>query len=327
MLSSTERSIQKIAVFRALKLGDVLLAVPAFRALRAAFPAAQIDYIGLSWAEELAKRFSDYINNFVSFPGYPGLPERPYDPGEVAEFLKDMQSRRYDLVLQMHGSGSIVNPCVLLFGAGMTAGFYEDGGFCPDAAKFMKYPESAHEIHRHLQLMEFLGIRQQGDVLEFPVFESDTTRLRTLYAPGAHRYAVLHPGSVSGGRWPVEQFAALADYLHGKGLQVVVTGSDTEVDIAKHVASISSAKVVQLAGKTDLGSLAALLQGSTLVASNDTGVAHMAVAVDAPSITIFTTADPKRWAPLDKTRHPHLTLDQADYASVTDLADKLLNGR
>src|SRR5436309_10334628 len=74
----------RIAILRALKLGDLLCTVPALRSVRAGLPGAKITLIGLPWARTFVDRYSAYIDDFLEFPGYPGLPEQPVDPSAVA---------------------------------------------------------------------------------------------------------------------------------------------------------------------------------------------------------------------------------------------------
>jgi ADP-heptose:LPS heptosyltransferase len=69
--------IKKIAVFRALQIGDMLCAIPAIRALHHSYPNAEITLIGLPWAKMLVERFPDYIHKLIVFPGYAGFPEQP----------------------------------------------------------------------------------------------------------------------------------------------------------------------------------------------------------------------------------------------------------
>ena len=80
--------IARIAVFRALMLGDMLCAVPALRALRAAFPQAAIAWIGLEPTRPMAARLDHLIDEFIALPGYPGLPEVPVDARRAARLLR-----------------------------------------------------------------------------------------------------------------------------------------------------------------------------------------------------------------------------------------------
>lgn len=118
---------RRIAVFRALQLGDLLCAVPALRALRRALPHAEITLIGLLWARTLVDRYRAYLDSFLDFPGHPGMPEAPAQPDRMPAFLARAQQHRFDLVIQMHGSGGITNPLVALLGARHIAGYHVPG--------------------------------------------------------------------------------------------------------------------------------------------------------------------------------------------------------
>src|SRR5579884_4019875 len=84
---------RRIAVIRALQLGDLLVAVPALRSLRAGFPQAEITHIGLPWAASFAERFRHYIDRFAPWPGYPGLQEMPFERERTERFLREQRAR------------------------------------------------------------------------------------------------------------------------------------------------------------------------------------------------------------------------------------------
>jgi ADP-heptose:LPS heptosyltransferase len=319
----------RVAILRALQLGDLLCAVPAFRALRAALPRAEIVLIGLPWARALVERFDRYLDGFLELPGYPGLPERPPRPEEIPGFLARVQARRFDLAIQMHGDGSIVNPLAVLLGARLTAGFFRAGSYCPDPGRFIPYPAHEPEVWRHLRLLEHLGIPTRGDELEFPVREADRERLAAVEVARELRpgeYACVHPGaSVPKRRWPPERFAAVADALQARGLRVVLTGTAAEADLVAGVIRATVGRPLSLAGRTDLGSLAALLSGARLLVSNDTGVIHLAAALGTPSVVVSTEPSPDRWAPRDRRRHRFLCGGMAvSAATVIVQVDELL---
>jgi ADP-heptose:LPS heptosyltransferase len=299
---------RRIAVFRALQVGDMLCTVPALRALRRAYPRAEITLIGLPWTRALLPRLAAYLDTILEFPGYPGLPERPPALAALPGFLAEAQARRFDLLLQMHGAGTLTNPLVACLGAARLAGFYEPGRYRPDAETFLAYPEGEHEIRRLLGLLEFLGIPPAGEFLEFPLLPEDhasPAALPDLAALPRGGYACIHPGARSRTKcWPPERFAAVADFLADAGLAIVLTGAGRETDLTRAVQQRMRAPALDAARHgLPLGPLAALLAGARLLVSNDTGVSHLAAALGVPSVVIFSASDPARWAPLDGDHH------------------------
>ncbi len=319
----------RVVVMRALKLGDLLCSVPAFRALRAGLPKAEIVLVGLPWAREFAARYPRYIDGFREFPGFPGLPEREPDLVRLPQFLQEMQREQFDLAIQLHGSGSYVNSIVALFAAQRMAGFFLPGEWCPDTDLFLPWLMRGLEIRRLLNLMGHLELPNRDEALEFPIREPDVEGLRRIegvYPLDSSDYVCIHPGaSVPERRWPAEFFATVADRLADFGLQIVLTGSSSERHLTRAVARTMRAHVLDLAGQTSLGVLAALLRGARLLVANDTGISHLSAAVGTPSVIISTGDNPDRWAPIDTHRHRVLcSANGVPVGTVTDQAEALL---
>ena len=303
--------LKKIAVFRALQIGDMLCAIPAVRALHNACPDAEITLIGLPWAKMLVERFPNYFHSLITFPGYPGFPEQPVDYVAVPDFIKKMQNENFDLVLQMQGNGVISNPLAALFNAKNIAGFYTKNNFCPDKNLFIEYPGNIHEIERHLKLIESLGITEYTTELEFPILEKDVTDFEKAALPvHPNNYVVIHPGARDANRqWPPENFAAIADYFFEKGFKVVITGTPDEAKIVENVMLNMKHQAINAVAKTSLGAVAALIKNASALISNCTGVAHIAAALKTKSVVISLDAEPYRWAPLNQSLHKTIVWD------------------
>ena len=303
--------IGRIAVFRALVLGDLLCATPALRALKAAWPAAELTLIGLPWATELAARLTT-VDRFEVFPGCSGLPEREPDADALPGFIARMRARRFDLLLQLHGSGRIVNPLLARFGARHVAGFADAGDFSAEPALHTVWPRAGHEIEHLLRLIDHLELPRQGTQLDLPVTDHDRERLaRTVPELGpAESFACVHAGAqLPSRRWPLERFAAVADKLAASGLRIVLTGAAAERSLVAELRRLMRAETVDLAGRTDLFALGALLERARLLISNDTGVLHVAAALGTPSVSVSSGAEVPRWAPLNASRHHVLWRD------------------
>jgi ADP-heptose:LPS heptosyltransferase len=296
--------MHSVLVFRALQLGDMLCATPALRALRAGFPEAEITLAGLPWATEFAHRFAHLVDRFDVFPGHPGLPEQPCDAGAARAFAERMRTRKFDLAIQLHGSGGVTNAVVGEFGAREMAGFFAPGTRSP-GLWFLPW-QQRHEIHQLLALTEHLGMPSCGDALEFPLSAADHQAWSELRQRHGIRdpVAVIHPGSqLPSRRWLPERFASVAAHLQRRGFDIVITGTASERPIALDIASRLPRMPAILAGETSLGALGAVVAGGALVVSNDTGISHIAAALETPSVIVACGSDVARWRPLDTRLH------------------------
>jgi ADP-heptose:LPS heptosyltransferase len=265
-------------MLRALGLGDFLAGVPAYRALRAAYPGHEIVLAAPSQLAPLAA-LTGAIDRVLPAGELQPVPWRGPPPAVAAD---------------LHGSGPASHDLVRAVGAPVTMMYASPAD---PGVEGPWWAEEEHEVARWCRLLGWWGIPADPGAL-----------LLSLPAsfPRVKGAAVIHPGAASGSRrWPAERFAAVARTLAAWGLPVVISGSAAEQALADRVALAAGlGRESVLAGQTDLADLAAVVAAATIVISNDTGVAHLAVAFGTPSVTLFGPVSPALWGPpRDSPRH------------------------
>jgi ADP-heptose:LPS heptosyltransferase len=281
-----------LLVLRALKLGDLLVAVPALHALRRAFPSHRLVYAGPAWLADILELVG----------GYELLPAALDEP--LAE-----KAGAVDIAVNLHGRGPESNSLLASVNPARMIAHGAPAGGPP-------WVEQLHERERWTRLLRWHGI--EADPSEVRL---ERPRLSGPRAAGLRRAAVVHVGAAYGSRlWPEERFAAVASVLDGAGHPVVLTGSGEERDRALRVARQAGLPdTAVVAGEQSLAEFAAEVADAGVVVSADTGAAHLATAYSRPSVVLFGPAPPERWGP---PAGPHVVLTRAELRRGDVFADE-----
>ncbi len=299
LLSRLAKIPDKVALVRASRIGDFICATPAFRAIRKALPQAEITMITLPMLRDLVIR-SPHLDKFVAFPGFPGIAEQFFDARRTIDFFQQMQAEQFDLAVQMQGSGVYSNPFTLLLGAEATAGFVRKGDSASRLDAALPYPQGIHEVRCVLALTSFLGIAMQGEEIEFPLWPQDSQEAEMLLAGAEPPLIGLHPTARDATRrWALQRFAAVGTQLRKRhGGTVVILGEIEERATGEDMVALVGEPCLNLVGRTSLVGLGAVIARLGVLVTNDTGPAHIAYALKAPTVTIFGAGNPATNGPL-----------------------------
>ena len=263
-----------LVAYRALGLGDLLTAVPALRALARAFPEHQ-RVLAAPWALAGLARLTGAVDEVVDCAPLAPLPQCLHGA---------------DVAVNLHGRGTQSHEVLLATGPRRLIAF----GRPPDPV----WRSGEHEVARWCRLLVESGI--PADPADLAIAAPE------LPAPAAAVGATLiHPGAASAARrWPAERWAEVALAERAAGRRVVITGSATERPLADRVARAAGLPgETVLAGRTDLLELTATVAAAARVACGDTGIAHLATALEIPSVVLFGPTPPAEWGPPRTGRH------------------------
>jgi heptosyltransferase-2 len=112
--------------------------------------------------------------------------------------------------------------------------------------------------------------------------------------------AAFCPGAEYGPakRWPIPYFAELAQRLEERGYAIWLVGSPKDKEIGDKIVALGNHNIRNLCGKTDLADAIALLSCTSLVVSNDSGLMHLAAALDRPMLALYGSSSPDFTPPL-----------------------------
>jgi lipopolysaccharide heptosyltransferase I len=289
----------RILIVRLGALGDIVHAIPAAAALRAAFPDARID-----WLVDVKHR---EILDLVTCLDRVIPLETPTMRGWLA-VTRELRAQRYDAALDFQG---LMKSAVLAraSGAARVLGFSiwhlrEKGArpFYSESLDPARDPAHGHVIHKNLRLIEALGVRDAR--IEFPLRRvASPAHDAILAATGGAPYALLNPGAAWPNKcWYTDRFGELAAFLSDvRGIVPYVLWGPDEEPLAQRVIDGSNG-AAQLAPPTRLADLVEVCRDAALMVSGDTGPLHIATAVGTPVVSIFGPTDPNRngpWAPDD----------------------------
>lgn len=296
--------VKRIAVLRSNSIGDFVVALPALEAVRAAYPEAEITYLGADWHTSFLAGRPGPWDRVISVPRYAGVrgDTAPTDSADVREFFATQWSQRYDLALQLHGGGGHSNPFVSRLGARVTAGSRDAGA--PVLDRWIPYLPYQHEILRFLEVVGLVGAVPVTLVPQLEVTEQDRMEVDRVLPPLHPPLAALHPGANDRRRrWPVEAFAAVADSLAAAGAPVVLVGSDSDAKLTAAVCQAMRFPATDLAGRLSLGATVALLARCRVLVGNDSGPRHLAAAVGTATVGVFWCGNLIHAGPLTRGRH------------------------
>ncbi|GAA4578152.1 glycosyltransferase family 9 protein [Planotetraspora phitsanulokensis] len=290
--------VERIAVLRAGVMADLLIALPAFEALKSAYPAAAITLLGREWHERFLRNRPGPVDEVVPLPPISGVSSAAGGavPDEVYD---DLRSRRFDVVVQMHGGGRDCNPFVRRLGARLTAGLCAPGAEPLD--RWIPYVDHQHEILRSLEVAGLLGAGTADVEPRLSVIREDWAELNRHLGRLPKGLVAIHPGAPDPRRrWPPECFAEVADRL---GRPVVVTGTEPDRGVVDRVTAAMKRPGLVVIDDLSVGGLAALYAACDLVVSNDSGPRQLAAATGTPTVGIFWCGDLISRGPLSRGMH------------------------
>lgn len=289
-------------------VGDMVLAQSLFKLLKQRHPDVAIDVAAPDWTLPLLERMPE-VRKGIGLP----FKHRRLDLAERVRIGRSLRPQGYGQAILLTNS---FKSAILPFAAGITkrTGFVGEMryGLLNDIRPLdeIAYPltvqrfaalglEAGMSLPDGLPLPALIPLPEQAiavlDRLEYAVPETPVLGL----CPGAE----YGPAK----RWPAERFAEVAKQALNQGQAVWLFGSDKDAPITRAINQMTGSRCLDLGGKTALGEAVDLMALTDAVVSNDSGLMHVAAAVNKPLVAIFGSSDPAHTPPMsDRAAILHL---------------------
>jgi heptosyltransferase-2 len=281
-------------------VGDMVMAQSLFKAIKQQRPDACIDVLAPAWSRPLTERMPE-VNRAIDMP----LGHGEFRPLQRCRLGKSLRKEHYDqaIVLPRSLKSAIVPFCA---GIPRRTGYVGEMryGLLNDARPLDKQALPM-TVHRFVALALERNAAQPPPVMPPSLQVSEASVQAALQHVGIARpgqsLLVLCPGAEYGEakRWPAAHYAEVARHYLDQGWLVWLMGSDKDRPVTAEINSLCRQRCGDLAGRTRLGDAIDLMSLADQVVSNDSGLMHVAAALNRPLVAIYGSSDPGFTPPLN----------------------------
>jgi lipopolysaccharide heptosyltransferase II len=290
------QNVGKVLVIRLRSIGDTVLTTPSLSALRRFLPGAQIDVLLEDWVAPVLEGF-EAVDNVLTF-------------GKSAksrlQTARKIRQNKYAVVFNLHG-GTTSTLFVRASSAKHRVGyshyrfaFLYNHRLSSSVDFWQKEP--THSAEQHLALLGFVGVPVDGKPkthlnLIKKAENSIEEKLQSKVPNPKSAIALLHPvAAFDTKQWATENFARIAEYLSEKDFQIVAIATKEEREVLENLKNLSNV-AIQTFDDLTLPEITALASKAEIFIGNDSGIAHIAAAVNTPSVVVFGSSDTDHWRP------------------------------
>ena len=314
------RHPQSILLIKPCCLGDLIMTTPLVEVIHRAYPHATITYVAGTWSKVIPEHLRAVT--YVIDSGSVGIPGH-YSLHDYRKLVSELRRYRFDLAFVLDRSPMIT---LLPWLAGIPRRVGPDSlgrGF----SLTNRVPVSTsptrlqHQAEVYLDLARAIGLPVNHPRMHFLPTDAERqtvsnagntgnpTRVRVAILPGGGS----NPGmQLTAKRWPLQRYQELTERLVRElDAEVLLIGGPDDADLNQQLLDglhVPAGRVINLAGKTTIGELAAQLERCTLFIGNDSSPMHLAAAVAIPVIAIFGPTSPQEYGPYPPDDAQHVAL-------------------
>lgn len=289
--------MERILVVNVNWVGDVIFSSPIFKALKEAYPKAQVSCLAVPRVRQVLESIP-YIDEIIVYDE----DGRHRNPLAKLKLIFQLRRKRFNIAFLLHRS---LTRALLVYLAGIPqrVGYDEKnrGKFLTHKVEFLDEP--VHRSDRYLNVIESYGVPVNDRRCQLSVSENAKRDIRGILKSKdineSDYLVVVNPGgNWDLKRWPARNFSLLIrGFLVDRGVKVVISGAQKDVSFIKEMNGLTPHGAVSLAGQTNLKQLIALMERADLVVSADSGPLHLASSVGSDVIGLFGPTRPEVTGP------------------------------
>ncbi len=296
------QKVRKILIVRLRSIGDTVLSTPSILALRRHLPDAQIDILLEDWVAPVLDGF-EAVDNVISVSK---------DTKERIKIAQKLRKENYDVAFNLHG-GTTATLLIRASGAKHRVGYknyqysFLYNHLLSSASDFWQQKKT-HSAEQQLALLGFVGIPvEDKPKTQLTVTKEKEAKIETLLNENdvekKNKIALIHPAAAfESKQWATENFVEIINYLDSRSFFPIVVTAPNEKDIINEISEKTS---TFFHGFSDLSlpEVTALARRADIFIGNDSGIAHIAAAVQTPTVVIFGSSNREHWRPWTDAPH------------------------